>query len=36
VGVTLERRMVEAIPVDEHDVAMQWLATERGVQSAGG
>lgn len=36
VGVTLERRMVEAIPVEEHDVAMQWLATERGVQSAGG
>ena len=35
VGVTLERRLVEEIPVAPHDVPMGFLATERGVRSTG-
>lgn len=31
VGVTLQRRMVDEIEVDEHDIPMDLLATERGV-----
>lgn len=34
VGVTLERRLVGAIPIEPHDVPMGFLATERGVRSA--
>jgi 5-formyltetrahydrofolate cyclo-ligase len=35
VGVTLERRLVEEIPVEPHDVPMGFLATELGVRSTG-
>jgi 5-formyltetrahydrofolate cyclo-ligase len=33
VGVTLERRLVDAIPVEPHDVPVGFLATELGVRS---
>lgn len=33
IGVTLERRIVESIPLEPHDVRMTHLATERGVRS---
>lgn len=33
VGVTLDRRMVEAVPMDAHDRRVDWVATESGVYS---
>ncbi|HIE21353.1 MAG TPA: 5-formyltetrahydrofolate cyclo-ligase [Acidimicrobiia bacterium] len=32
VGVTVEARVVEAIPVADHDQRVDWLATETGVR----
>jgi 5-formyltetrahydrofolate cyclo-ligase len=34
VGLTVEDRIVESIPVESHDVLMDWIATERGVRRA--
>ena len=34
VGVTPEALVVEALPFDDHDVAMTHLATESGVRPA--
>lgn len=31
VGITIERRVVGAVPMVEHDQRVDWLATERGV-----
>jgi 5-formyltetrahydrofolate cyclo-ligase len=31
-GVTVERRVVDEIPMEAHDVRMQWLATDVGVR----
>lgn len=33
VGVTITERVIESIPVLEHDQRVDWLATERGVMS---
>jgi 5-formyltetrahydrofolate cyclo-ligase len=34
VGLTVEDRILESIPVEAHDVLMDWIATERGVRRA--
>lgn len=34
VGVTCEALLVERVPMEAHDVAMSWIATERGVAPA--
>lgn len=31
VGITLERLLVDTLPVERHDRRMNWLATDRGV-----
>jgi 5-formyltetrahydrofolate cyclo-ligase len=31
VGITIERRVVEGIPMQDHDQRVDWLATEEGV-----
>jgi 5-formyltetrahydrofolate cyclo-ligase len=31
VGVTVERRVVEEVPMESHDRWVDWLATEKGV-----
>lgn len=31
VGITVERRVVEDVPMREHDQRIDWLATEKGV-----
>lgn len=31
VGITIEIRVVEGVPMDSHDQRVDWLATERGV-----
>lgn len=33
VGVTVKERVVESVPVHDHDQRVQWLATEDGVSS---
>ncbi len=33
VGVTVRERVVEAVPVHDHDQRVEWLATEDGVSS---
>lgn len=34
VGVTIEDRVIEAVPVHDHDQRVGWLATERGVRES--
>ena len=31
-GVTVERRVIEEVPMDSHDVRVGWLATDAGVR----
>lgn len=31
VGITIERRVIEAVPMLDHDQRVEWVATERGV-----
>ncbi len=31
VGVTVEARVIDEVPVDEHDQSVDWIATEAGV-----
>lgn len=31
-GVTVERRVVDEVPMDSHDVRLRWLATDAGVR----
>jgi 5-formyltetrahydrofolate cyclo-ligase len=31
VGITIERRVVDAVPMRDHDERVDWLATENGV-----
>lgn len=35
VALTVDARVVETLPVEPHDVAVDWLATESGVHRAG-
>lgn len=35
VGVTLERLLVDGLPVEPHDRRMDWLATDAGVRRVG-
>jgi 5-formyltetrahydrofolate cyclo-ligase len=32
VGVTVENRIIESVPVHDHDQRVDWLATENGVK----
>jgi 5-formyltetrahydrofolate cyclo-ligase len=32
VGITIERRVVEDVPMLDHDQRVDWIATERGVR----
>lgn len=32
VGITIETRVVETVPMFEHDQRVDWLATEEGVR----
>ena len=32
VGVTVDSRVIKAVPVDDHDQRVDWLATESGVK----
>lgn len=34
VGVTVEARVVESVPMEEHDKRVDWLATETGVRQS--
>ncbi len=36
VGLTVERRLVPEVPMDEHDVPMDWIVTERRVIEVAG
>lgn len=32
IGVTVDEKVIESVPVQEHDQAVDWLATESGVR----